>query len=325
MFSSWGVAEVFFLVGMVLGVCLCVAVAWYCMHLVAWRCRPASRRVYYTDPPTVPINYEGAVRHVPYADLLEEPGEHFFKRVNNILQLNSTYHDLRVVKNWDTPEYEFLAPHEALRKFLCDKDALRAKEVPLLVLREKFNVTGAFPWLYPIGHASCFGNQTHSREVVVTDQGITESVTQTRSVCFGIREGARVRRAPPLVGEGTALRCDISSGQVLVAWDGAERASSDSSPPAVWEFWGHQGQFTILPAAHPAGSTPQAALLAFREFAGTSYLIPPGPAGIPVASESEFTPPTLGTAHAADAAIPEAAAGELDLPSTSAPSEEGAA
>ena len=273
-FDEFGAAELLFVGGLCFAMCLVVL-----LLIVLYFRRHGTVVVLELDG--VSISYEGSIRTVQVSDLLAD-GRHGFdllKRINSTLQLNSTYHDLSVFKNWDSPETSTqLDPRALLSTFLGEDDLRRAKTVPLLVERERFNVAGAFPWLYPVVH----------RDSLV-------SVAPGRSSCFGIAIGARVRKivAPydhmshrSVVGashsagapEGFVIATDVQ-GMAKVRWcdgeghyiaatpqtpggnDAAAAAAAvqqqlQRQPLETWEYWGRGGHFTITPADISIGVPP---------------------------------------------------------------------
>eukprot|EP00754_Rhynchopus_humris_P017224 Rhum_TRINITY_DN14549_c3_g1::Rhum_TRINITY_DN14549_c3_g1_i1::g.98761::m.98761 len=272
-FDEFGAAELLFVGGLCFAMCLVVL-----LLVVLYFRRHGTVVVLELDG--VSMSYEGSIRTVQVSDLLAD-GRHGFdllKRINSTLQLNSTYHDLSVFKNWDSPETSTqLDPRALLSTFLGEDDLRRAKTVPLLVERERFNVTGAFPWLYPVVH----------RDSLV-------SVAPGRSSCFGIAIGARVRKivAPfdhmphrSVVGashsagapEGYVIATDVQ-GMAKVRWCGSDghfiastptpcgddaaaaaaavQQQLQQQPLETWEYWGRGGHFTITPADISIGVPP---------------------------------------------------------------------
>ena len=281
LFDTIGTAEVIFVCAV--GVALLMVVI--CIIALCLRGRTITH-VY--EMKGICVTYEGEIIHVAIEDIIESGfGFDLLRRINVKLQLKSTYKDLAVFKQWDSPDtVARLDPHARITSFLSPEEVLQTKTLPLLVERERFNVTGAFPWLYPIVN----------RDSLV-------SHTPGVQLCYGIQVGARVRKlvsgehtgfsmekqtqrsylstAPniPVGTEGVIQELD-AQGMLRVLWDGylldrtvnpleegggeaggseAGRTGTTAVVPVAaqtWEYWGKGGVFSVVPAAgwsaHPA-------------------------------------------------------------------------
>eukprot|EP01059_Diplonema_ambulator_P007839 TRINITY_DN17352_c0_g1_i1.p1 TRINITY_DN17352_c0_g1~~TRINITY_DN17352_c0_g1_i1.p1 ORF type:complete len:280 (+),score=23.96 TRINITY_DN17352_c0_g1_i1:36-842(+) len=194
-----------------------------CLCVFLWKRRRQGKITAFIPTSGVYITYEGVIRVVPLDGL--QTGRDFKRRTNQLLQLNSSYEDLVVIKNWDqmdnTDERAILDSNESLERYLTPETIKRSLEFPLVVDRKSFNMN-AFPWLYPV---------MYENKAPQAPEG---------NWCFGIVEGQRVMRKNDPSGNTFGQVIERSAqGVIAVCWDDGT---------TTWENWGWQGRFDVIPA-----------------------------------------------------------------------------